>query len=383
MALGMAVLVEVHDGAELDRALRLKTPLVGINNRNLRTFEVTLDTTLGLLPRVPADRLLVTEIGILARADVQRMRDAGVHAFLVGEAFMRAPDPGAALAEPVRVTADDLPAAFASAAAGLGARRCRAGRRQRCADVIARVRRRLGRPARSRRPDPFRALRFVAPDAVKVVIFGQDPYPTAGSCRRPGLFGRPRQAGARCARIFEVLAADRPGLRAAAGVEARRLGAPGRAAAEPDADRRGRAASAATWTVVGRRSHPRLSRFCAIGRRRRCSCCGAARRRHSSTARVPARRALARAGDPPPVQRLPAPASWPRAATSSHTADLVDWWAPRLAERLGLCYSRGLSRGGVPEWLKGADCKSVGLRLRWFESSLLHQAENRVVCRAV
>ncbi|MBQ0959201.1 indole-3-glycerol phosphate synthase TrpC [Ideonella sp. 4Y11] len=98
LALGMAVLVEVHDGAELDRALRLTTPLVGINNRNLRTFEVTLDTTLGLLPRVPADRLLVTESGILGRDDVQRMRAADVHAFLVGEAFMRQPDPGVALA---------------------------------------------------------------------------------------------------------------------------------------------------------------------------------------------------------------------------------------------------------------------------------------------
>jgi indole-3-glycerol phosphate synthase len=95
--LGMAVLAEVHDRAELERALRLSTPLIGINNRNLRTFDVALDTTLSLLPRIPHDRLVVTESGILAQADVARMRAAGVHAFLVGEAFMRAADPGAAL----------------------------------------------------------------------------------------------------------------------------------------------------------------------------------------------------------------------------------------------------------------------------------------------
>jgi indole-3-glycerol phosphate synthase len=96
--LGLDVLVEVHDAAELDRALRLKTPLLGVNNRNLRSFEVSLQTTLDLLPGVPPGRLLVTESGILSSADVARMRAAGVQAFLVGEAFMRAADPGAALA---------------------------------------------------------------------------------------------------------------------------------------------------------------------------------------------------------------------------------------------------------------------------------------------
>lgn len=97
-SLGLAVLVEVHDEAELDRALRLRTPLVGVNNRNLRTFEVSLQTTLALLPRLPPERLLVAESGIATQADVRLLRAAGVPAFLVGEAFMRAPDPGQALA---------------------------------------------------------------------------------------------------------------------------------------------------------------------------------------------------------------------------------------------------------------------------------------------
>ena len=97
LSLGMDVLVEVHDAAELDRALRLRTPLVGVNNRNLRTFEVSLDTTLTQLSRIPSDRLPITESGILSRADVLTMRAAGVDAFLVGEAFMRAPEPGDAL----------------------------------------------------------------------------------------------------------------------------------------------------------------------------------------------------------------------------------------------------------------------------------------------
>ena len=96
--LGMAVLVEVHDAAELDVALQLKTSLLGVNNRNLRTFETTLDATLSLLPRIPADKLVVTESGILGPDDVKRMRANNVNAFLVGEAFMRAPSPGAELA---------------------------------------------------------------------------------------------------------------------------------------------------------------------------------------------------------------------------------------------------------------------------------------------
>ena len=97
-AYGMAVLVEVHNGEELDAALQLKTPLLGINNRNLRTFEVTLNTTLGLLSRIPDDKIVVTESGILSPDDVSLMRANNVQSFLVGEAFMRAPDPGLELA---------------------------------------------------------------------------------------------------------------------------------------------------------------------------------------------------------------------------------------------------------------------------------------------
>lgn len=98
-SLGMAVLVEVHDGAELDAALQLATPLIGVNNRNLRTFEVSLQTTLDLLPHIPTGRIVVTESGILKAEDVRLMRGNHVNAFLVGEAFMRADDPGAELAK--------------------------------------------------------------------------------------------------------------------------------------------------------------------------------------------------------------------------------------------------------------------------------------------
>jgi indole-3-glycerol phosphate synthase len=98
-SLGMAVLVEVHNGEELDLALQLNTPLLGINNRNLRTFDVTLDTTLGLLARIPEGKIVVTESGIFTQEDVALMRKSNVHTFLVGEAFMRQPDPGAELAK--------------------------------------------------------------------------------------------------------------------------------------------------------------------------------------------------------------------------------------------------------------------------------------------
>jgi indole-3-glycerol phosphate synthase len=97
--LGMAVLVEVHNGEELDLALQLETPLLGINNRNLRTFEVTLDTTLGLLARIPHNKIVVTESGIFTTEDVALMRKNNVHTFLVGEAFMRQPEPGVELAK--------------------------------------------------------------------------------------------------------------------------------------------------------------------------------------------------------------------------------------------------------------------------------------------
>ncbi|MDO9365030.1 MAG: indole-3-glycerol phosphate synthase TrpC [Methylotenera sp.] len=98
-SLGMAVLVEVHNGEELDLALQLDTPLLGINNRNLRTFEVTLDTTLGLLSRIPEHKIVVTESGIFTHDDVALMRQNNVHTFLVGEAFMRQPEPGLELAK--------------------------------------------------------------------------------------------------------------------------------------------------------------------------------------------------------------------------------------------------------------------------------------------
>ncbi len=96
---GLDVLVEVHDRAELDRALELETPLLGVNNRDLHTFETSLETTLGLLAHMPEDKVVITESGIHSAEDVAMMRDHGVHAFLVGEAFMRADQPGEKLRE--------------------------------------------------------------------------------------------------------------------------------------------------------------------------------------------------------------------------------------------------------------------------------------------
>jgi indole-3-glycerol phosphate synthase len=107
--LGMDVLVEVHDAEELERALALNMPLIGINNRNLRTFEVHLETTLDLLARVPRDRIVVTESGIHEPTDVTRLRHHGVHAFLVGEAFMKVPDPGLRLRELFGADASEMP----------------------------------------------------------------------------------------------------------------------------------------------------------------------------------------------------------------------------------------------------------------------------------
>jgi indole-3-glycerol phosphate synthase len=101
--LGMAVLVEVHDGAELERALQLRTPLVGINNRDLRSFETRLETTLQLHARVSAPRIAVSESGIGDRNDVLRLRQSGIHAYLVGEALMRAADPGTALSDLINI----------------------------------------------------------------------------------------------------------------------------------------------------------------------------------------------------------------------------------------------------------------------------------------
>ncbi|WP_457669724.1 indole-3-glycerol phosphate synthase TrpC, partial [Thiolapillus sp.] len=97
-SLGMDVLIEVHDEAELHRALDVDNPMIGINNRNLRSFEVSLRTTLDMLEQIPADKLVITESGILGRDDVALMRRHDVHGFLVGEAFMRAEDPGKELA---------------------------------------------------------------------------------------------------------------------------------------------------------------------------------------------------------------------------------------------------------------------------------------------
>ena len=283
-ALGMAVLVEVHDGAELERALRLKTPLIGINNRNLRTFEVTLDTTLGLLPRgagrSPAGHRIAASS---ARADVQRMRDAGVHAFLVGEAFMRAADPGAALAE---LFALSRPTTLAGRGSSIDACRrrlvgrcCQAWTASDAGQQLIALRRRRGSAAGAvvYPPTPFRALRCTPRPTVRVVILGQDPYHGPGQA--DGLAfsvaaGVPLPPSLR--NIFKELAARPAALRAAAGLAARRLGAAGRAAAEHRADGRRRPRRRAMPGRAGKRSLTDIVDLLWLSiHGRRSSCCGA------------------------------------------------------------------------------------------------------------
>ncbi len=208
-AVGLSVLVEVHDAGELDRALHLATPLVGINNRNLRTFETSLETTLALLPGVPAGRLVVSESGIHTPADVQRLRAAGVHAFLVGEAFMRAPDPGLALAH-LLARRQRTSRRHSRRCLRPGPPCCRAGRVDRLAAV-----QRCGRD-RGLGRSPDRARRSVSRPAAGRAGGGQGrghrpgslsrPPATPTAWRFPPASGKPRSL----ARVFEVLAADRP-----------------------------------------------------------------------------------------------------------------------------------------------------------------------------
>ncbi len=281
------------------------TPLIGINNRNLRTFEVSLETTLALLPRVPAGAPgRHRERHPRARPTSQRMRAAGVHAFLVGEAFMRARRPGRGARRPVRVKAGDLDAAFASlppawAAVLPGWTRERLEAVRRCVEA------RLRRPADRARTIRFAPCGWSTPDEVKVVVIGQDPYPTAGHA--DGLAfsagkGRPRSL----ARVFEVLAA-RP-ARAFVPPEVWKLDAWARRGVlllNPVLTVEVGAQRQPSWTAVGKRSLVEIVEVLSQRRSiRRCSCSGA---RKAQAFFAEARRAAATArvlGDPPPVVRL-------------------------------------------------------------------------------